>query len=210
MTDPRPTVGSYSDPTKQPIEGDFQIEDKRKKVNSPAKVMSEGIQGDIRKSVDENEKPAEKAMDYEEMLSDNDITVAKARHIVDSILSQGYYQESYRITSKASVTLRTRQQNDYVRYLQALENRNPKFMDEQNDIMTRYFLAASLVAFKGEEFENIVPTATNKLEVDKAFFKRLEWVNNAPERLVVLLATKVNQFDRMIQLVMTEGVVENF
>lgn len=210
MTEPRPTVGSYSAPTKQPVEGDFQIEDKRKKVNTPAKSMSEGIQGDIRKSVEENEKPAEKALGYEEMLADNDIEVEKARHIVDSILSQGHYQEAYRITSDTSLTLRTRQQSDYMRYLQALEDSNPRFIDEQNDLQMRYFLAASLVSFKGIEYSNIVPTATNKIECDEAFYKRLEWVNNAPERVVHLMATKLNKFDRMVQLVMTEGVVENF
>jgi len=171
--------------------------------------MHEGIQEDLRQDVEGTQDTAEKAQSYEDILAENDIEKSHAQSIVDAMLTQGYYEETVPVTKTTTVTLRTRAYEDYQRYLRGLELINPRFVEEQQEIMGRYFLAASLVAFKGEVFVHTEPTATPK-EREDAFDTRMAWLSSQSERLVNLLISKLSKFDRTIQVVMSEGVVENF
>jgi hypothetical protein len=76
--------------------------------------------------------------------------------------------------------------------------------------MQRYYLAASLVAFKGQTFTHPEVSKSKPEVVEQAFQDRLEWIEKQGEALIFLLAQKLSKFDRVIQVVMSEGVVENF
>lgn len=205
--DTKPIIGSYKNP-QTPEE--FVIEDKRKQVETPTLAMSTGIQEELKQGAKRSESKETKAKTYKEILSDRDVSLDKARSIVDDMLTKGYYEEIIPITKNVTVTLRTRAHGDYIRYLRALEFIAPKFMDEQNEIQQRYFLAASIVAFKGDTFEHPEISKNNSKEVEDAFDVRLKWVEKLPERVVFLLLNKLSSFDQMIADVMSEGVVENF
>lgn len=207
MSSPAPVIGSYRKPAttgeaRTDASPEPQVVDNRPKVESPSRSLTEGLQEDLKSSIDRTKDAAEKAKTYAEILSERDIPLAKAHAIVDAMLEKGFYDETLEITKSTSVTFRTRTHSDYIRYLRAVEVYNPKFVEEQQEIQIRYFLAASLVAFKGQTFTHP--------EADKLFDSKLEWLEKQPERLVSLLAVKLNKFDQKIQLVMSEGIVENF
>jgi hypothetical protein len=199
-------IGSYKDPKARAT----QIEDKRSPDATPAKSLVEGVTNEMQRDVDEAKEPLEKAKSYEEILEENDISRSKATAIVDDLLTKGFYEEDIAITSTAYVTLRTRSHSDYRRYLRALEVNAPRYADEQNEIQMRYFIAASLVHFKGRGFEHPEQKIGNERAVETAFGERLSWIETQPERVIGLIALKLHKFDRMIQVVMSEGVIENF
>lgn len=208
----KPLIGSYSDPNPNAAEDKTptpKIVDKRDKVDTPATKMHEGIQEELKQDVKQEQDGIEKAKSYVEILAENDIEKTKAQAIVDAIITDGFWEEALQVTKSTTVTLRTRGYEDYKRYLRALEFINPKYVEEQNEIQIRYFLAASLVVFKGEAFEHPVANASEK-EREEAFDVRMEWISNQSERIINLLASKLSKFDRVVQLVMSEGVVENF
>lgn len=182
---------------------------KNPKELTPAQNLVEGVQGEIKDSMDAAAPVTELAQSYETVLASKKITIAKAHSIVDSMLEKGFYEEVMPVTKAVTVTFRTRTHNDYIRYLRALEMFNPKFAEEQAELQLRYFLAASLVAFKGVVLKH-VPANADPDAVASAFDSRLEWIEKQPERVINLLATKLSKFDDMIHTVMSEGVVENF
>jgi hypothetical protein len=198
-------IGSYTNPK----EKNTPIEDKRTQDNTPAKTLVEGVTSEMEKDVAEGKDTIEKSKNYRDILIENDIPSVKAASIVDDLLCKGYYEEEIPLTNSTFVTFRTRSHSDYRRYLRALEITNPRYADEQQEIMTRYFIAASLVSFKGKIFDH--PEAkVGDPSVEAAFEQRLAWIEKQPEPLVTLLAVKLHKFDRTVQVVMSEGVVENF
>ena len=203
----RPSViGSYKDPRGRTA----PVEDKRAPDTTPARAIVDSVADEMQRDVTETKESVEKAKTYEEILKENDISLSKATAIVDDLLTKGYYEEDIPVTSNSYVTLRTRAHSDYRRYLRALEVNSPRYADEQNEIQMRYFIAASLVNFKGQSFEHPEQKIGNESAVEAAFAARLQWIERQPERLITLIALKLHKFDRMIQVVISEGVIENF
>jgi len=200
-----PGFGAYGDPSKKsPV-----IAESKPTPNTAAVAMTDGLQEEIRKDVEDIKETAEKAKSYEQILEEAEVSLDKARVIVDDLLTKGYYEEDVPVTKSSFVTFRTRTHSDYRRYLRAIEMINPKYIDEQQEIQLRYFLAASLVSFKGHAFEHPRPNSSDSA-VEKAFDARLEWITSQPDTVINLLAIKLSKFDRMVKIVMSEGVVENF
>jgi len=207
-----PRIGSYSKPgaaPQTPSTGTQPITEVKKPQETPAKSLVDGAQEEMRRDVSEGKDAAERAKSYDEILSDNDISKSKASAIVDDLLTKGFYQEDIQLTSTAYLTLRTRTHADYRRYLRQVEIDSPRYIDEQHEIQMRYFVAASLVAFKGQEFAHPTHRAS-ATEVEELFKKRLDFIEQLPERVVALISSKLAKFDRVVQIVMSEGVVENF
>lgn len=200
-------IGSYTPPEKE-VPG--AKEEEQEARPSPAKSMAQGIQEDLSNDVKANEDTVEKSKSYEEILEGADISLDEAKAIVDDMLTLGYYTERVPVTKSISVGFRTRVHADYLRLHNALEALNPKFEEEQNEIMLRYCLAGSLARFKDVEFDFPDREKASHESLTKAFDVRLDWIEKQPERLIALLATKLNTFDSKIALVMSEGVIENF
>jgi hypothetical protein len=205
----RPVIGSYSDPDGESPQ-EIKVEDKRKKKETPTSSMAEGITANMRKDLKDAEAVQEKVKDYREILKEAEISEQDASVIVDDMLTKGFYEETYKITKKTSVTFRTRAYSDYIKYTRALEVYNPKYVQEQQEIMARYFLAASLVSYKGITFEHPEDKSDESEEARKAFNDRLSWVTAQPQHLVDVLIRTLRKFDHKVQTVMSEGVIENF
>lgn len=200
-----PVIGSYKKPQVPEQEPDLEIVDKRQKVETPTTSLSTGVQEDLKESIDRTKQGIEKSKSYEEILSEHGITIQKAHTVVDAMLEKGFYEEPVAITKSVVSTFRTRAHADYVRYLRALEVYNPKYVEEQQEIQIRYFLAASLVSFKGTAF-----VQGQNEDAEKFFDRKLEWIHAQAEPVIRLLANKLSKFDQQIQTIMSEGVVENF
>jgi hypothetical protein len=215
MADQAPIIGSFRNPEAKSgvVESpDPAIVERKKTEATPTKSMSEGIQEDLQQGVDETKAQAKKAQSYEEILAEASIQVSEAHSIVDDLLTNGFYEETLQVTKNVSVTFRTRSHKDFLRYTRALEILNPRFVEEQQEISIRYFLAASLAGFKGEKFKHptALPNNENEKEVEDAFSERLDWVERQSERIINLLAQKLHVFDTKIATVTREGVIENF
>lgn len=196
-----PVIGSYR------REASEEVKKTAPAAPQPSSALSEGIQEDLKDTLDKNKAGAEKAKTYEEILAENNITREKAHLVVDALLEKGYYEETYQIklptSSTVTVTLRTRTQADYIRFLHALEANAPRYVEEQRELQARYYLVASLISFRGQTFPGDTTEKT-------AFESKMDWLEKQPERIVALLTNRLAAFDREINIIMNEGAVENF
>ncbi len=204
-----PSIGSYQRTGKNvPVP---EIVDRRQKVETPASVLSEGIQEDLKDSIEKTEVTAEKVKSYEEILAEKEIPLDKAHAVIDAMLEKGYYEETIPLklpaSSPVTVTFRTRSHADYLRFLRALEAYAPKYMEEQRELQMRYFLAASIRQFRGHTFRSEPRSNEDQTTL---FEERLDWIEKQPERVIHLLASKLALFDMQVQAIMSEGAVENF
>lgn len=150
--------------------------------------------------------------DYAKFLKDHDISEDKAEEIVDNILMRGFHEETYPLTKKSAVVLRTRAHRDTLRLHQALQIRQPVYQDVANEIVIRYNMAASLAAITGpaeKRFEFAGDETTDEAAI-KLFDERMRYIERMPGALFAKLSMKLSQFDRMVMAVMREGVTENF
>lgn len=192
-------IGAYTAPSEQTA----------KTPTTPAGAVAAGIENDLQDDIKENQGREQKNKSYTEILKDNNILVNDAQAIVDDLMTKGYYSEDIQVTKRITVTFRTRSHNDYLRYNTALQILNPRFKQEEEELAIRYCLAGSICRFDKTNFEHPVPK-TEDAEVQRMFDARLDWIEKQPERLIALLAVKLNKFDQRIMVVMSEGVAENF
>lgn len=142
------------------------------------------------------EMDAVPALTYEERLKAQGITMEEALVIVDALMSKGVYKRKYSVTKKHMVEFKTRSMEDQSRYVKDLEDDRPMYAATSNAMISRHNLSASLVAFKGTEFE----------DYEHAF----KFVVRLPEQVFRILIEKLRKFDILIMTVMDEGALENF
>lgn len=201
------SIGNFQDP--DAVTTESADNSSKGKPSTPNRSVVEGIQHSLKKSVSQQQNTVEKATSWKERLREKDISLDKAHTMIDDLITKGFYEESFPITSRISVTFRSRTQYDFQRYLRALEVINPRFNDELHELASRYFLAASLAHFGTTSFD-FPDIKESRARVDAAFEKRMDWVESQPGHLVILLTQKLNAFDEMLATVFSEGVIENF
>lgn len=137
---------------------------------------------------------------YLQRLKDNDIPVSLALSIFDAVMSKGYYEEYVKIRDVRAV-FRTRSYDDHLRLQTALEATRPTLVMTQEDIVTRYNLAASLYEWRGTTYAH-----TN----DDDFDKVMKVVKALPGPVYSVLAQKLAEFDQKILVVFSAGATETF
>lgn len=147
--------------------------------------------------------------DYRKFLEKNKISVDHAAQIVDNMLMQGFHEETYQLTSRFSVTFRTREKRDSIRLQTAIQVQQPSFQIVYDDIVARYNLAASLSQFGDTAFSFPKPGADAE-ETGGAFEERMRFVEGLADPVFDKLRTKLVKFDQLLIMVMREGVTENF
>lgn len=162
--------------------------------------MSEEEMAEAVDSLDEDIDSLEGApeLTYKDKVAKHGISPEKAEEIIDSMIVDGYYEETYALTKKYTVTFRTRTLEDQNRIMERIEVLKPNFPSTLSNLVAQYNVASSLVHFKGINF----------LEME--FKARLDWVRKCPDGVVRALAMRLNKFDAMITDVMGEGAIENF
>lgn len=146
-------------------------------------------------------KPKSRAELYEERLKDVGLTKDKAAEILDALLTQLYYQEEVSITSKVSVTLRTRTSGVLKRLNKGLQAVRPEYDGVFYGIVNTYNLASSLAAY-GEY--------TLAIDTDDGFASAVNFVESLPGPLFELLITKLQTFDNKVRIALSEGSLEAF
>lgn len=137
---------------------------------------------------------------YQKRLEEAKLPLATARHIFDQVLTHGFYEETV-VIGPVRATLRTRVYDDTLRLQRALEMEKPQLMMSQEELVTRYNLAASLYVWNGKP----VPHDT-----DADFEKALKLVRGMPSPLFSVVARELFKFDQKIMLAFSEGAVESF
>jgi len=135
---------------------------------------------------------------YLERLKKHNLTIDRAKEIVDAILFKGEYQETFQVTRAHTVTFKSRMFSDQERALRALEQMSPQYPATMAAVVSKNNIASSLVRFAGKDFTRM------------AFRDKSEYVERLPESLVRLLAIKLGKFDQVIMDIMDDGVIENF
>ena len=109
----------------------------------PAAAIDPGIS---EKAFEEALAAAAKApeLTYEDRLSKVGVTLEKAQSIVDAILTRNTYDETYPLTSKISVTFRTRLVSNNDALFTSLEDKRPGYTITLSNHITKHNLAASL------------------------------------------------------------------
>jgi hypothetical protein len=150
--------------------------------------------------------------DYAAFLKEQQIEESKAAEIVDDLITKGYHEETYPLTARSSVVLRTREHLDTLRLHAALQAQQPVYNDVANEIVIRYNVAASLAAILGPNEKRFTfPTGKeDEAEASKLFDERMRYVERMPGVFFAKISVKLAEFDRLVLAVMREGVAEHF
>jgi hypothetical protein len=142
--------------------------------------------------------PAEK---YRERLKGMKIDLKEAEGIYDAVLSKGYYEEYVRLRGNRRAVFRTRAYEDHLRLQTVLEMQKPQLAISQDELITRYNLAASLFEWDGKPLKH---------DTDEDFDALLLLLRRLPGPLFSVLARELSKFDTKIMAVFDEGADENF
>ncbi len=152
----------------------------------------------------------ERAQNYNEGLVAADITSSNARTIVDAMLEKGAYEEDFRIAGKLTITLRSRDYGDVQRTMRFLESENPTFVQNINDFISRYNLAASLKRYNTDVFDFPDRRKFSVNDVEAAFDKRLEYLTGIPTSVLDRMMQCLVAFDIKVAASLAEGAPEDF
>lgn len=123
-----------------------------------------------------------------------------AAAIYDAIIEKGYYEEFVTI-GKHKAIFRTRVYDDSLRLQTALEATRPTLVLTQEDMITRYNLAASLYAWKN---------TTYKHDTDEDFDTVMDMVKKLPAPVYSLMVQRLAEFDHKIMTIFSDGATETF
>jgi len=162
-------------------------------------------------SAEEEGRQKTKAEQYQEGLKVEGISVEDARIILDKVLFEGSYSESFKIGGRMPVTLRTRMYKDSQRILRYLESEAPTTPMHVSDLVARFNVAASIQKYGDTVFTFPVESDSVKpMDVENAFHERLDFLMNLPVQIVNILINLTGKFDQKIQAVFAEGAPEDF
>lgn len=148
----------------------------------------------------ENEAKLSPSEKYAKRLADGKLSLTGARAIFDGVMTDGYYEEVVAL-GPVRATLRTRMYEDTLRLQRVLELEKPQLLMSQEELVTRYNLAASLYSWQGKAIAH---------ETEADFEKALKLVRNMPAPIFTLLARELFKFDQKILLAFGDGAVESF
>lgn len=197
MVDPnsRPRIGDFrSKPDNAPRKTEAAEE------KSPEAAPSAAAEEPADPTADKPEEELTPKERYARRLKDAGIMLHIAQTIFDAVVSKGYYEEYVKIGSSRA-TLRTRLYDDHLRLQTALEAVRPGLVLTQEDMITRYNLAASLYEWQGVALKHTT---------DDDFDAIMEKVKRLPAPIYSLLVQRLSEFDRKVMLVFSEGATDSF
>lgn len=140
---------------------------------------------------------------YIESLKEFKLNPDQAAEIVDSLITAGFYEESFQLNKKVTVKFRTRSQDATNRIDRALAETKPEFNSSVMGILARYNLASSLVQYGKFTYK--------PYEDDAEFNKTLKFVERLPQPVFQLLIGELSKFDNKLQTVSNSAaVITNF
>jgi len=179
-------------------------------VNTPEDVKTEE-QKDIEKAVEDIGKSLARTP-KESWLLDlevNKISSSEAASVLDTLLSRGLYEETYRY-GKLVFKLRTRTAADADRLIEMLQEFDPKTVLIMQHLISRINLASSLSTYGDNNFSFTQPTDSNRAVLDAEFNDRYQFISNLPQITFHALTQVLEKFDKKVALSSDIRGLENF
>ena len=144
-----------------------------------------------------------------EELEYEDLSTAEAAKILDAVITNGMYEESYKMGSIV-VKVRTRTTSDADRVIEAIQDFKPETSGTLSHLIARMNLAASISQF-GENRFNFTPANDGNQEVlEQEFSERYNHLSKLPAQIFFSLTQVLERFDRRVQLACDPRAIENF
>lgn len=147
---------------------------------------------------------------YAERLAYIKVTMDEAMSIVDEIVTEDCYKETFNLSKKQTVTIVTRKghYNDYM--IEALRKKVP--LEDPvgySQLSSKLQLAGALFAYGNDKFEPLDSALTDDL-YEANVKKRMGFVNELAGPVYLALISRVANFDIKVATVLSEGYEENF
>ena len=157
---------------------------------------------------DQKEETKEKEPTYAERLAAANISVTHAREVMDDVLFNQEYTETFNWRDNFQVVLHTREYRDTMRLMRVMEAENPTWQMHINDIIARYNVCASLQQYGDTTFTPLTEKTPKAIEED--FEERLQFIFGLPEIAVNKLIDLVARFDKKVAIIFSEGSIQDF
>jgi len=142
-------------------------------------------------------------LEYEDMTTDS------AAKILDAVITNGMYEESYKMGSMV-VKVRTRTTSDADRVIEAIQDFKPETSGTLSHLIARMNLAAS-ISQVGEKKFNFTPANDGNQDIlEKEFSERYNYISKLPAQIFFSLTQVLERFDRRVQLSCDPRAIENF
>jgi len=146
---------------------------------------------------------------WKEELELDGVTPEDAAKILDAVITNGMYEETYRM-GKLVVKMRTRNTSDADRVIEAIQDFKPETNGTLSHLIARMNLAASISTFGEKEFNFTTPNDGNRDQLEVEFTERYNFLSNIPSQLFFSLTQVLEKFDRRVQLACDPRAIENF
>ena len=146
---------------------------------------------------------------WEEELEFEDMTQEEAAKILDGIITNGMYEESYRMGNLV-VRLRTRTTSDADRVVESIQDFKPETSGTLSHLIARMNVAASISQFGDRKFNFSPATDGNQDLLEEEFTERYRFITRIPAQIFFSLTQVLERFDRRVQLACDPRAIENF
>lgn len=141
--------------------------------------------------------------------SDNNLDLKDAARILDTVMTNGFYEETYRMAGRV-FRIRTRTTVDGDRLIEMLREIQPRTDAEIAHLASRINLASCLASFADKTFPHTYPSDDNRAELDLEWKDRWDFISSLPQPVFIALAQTMNRFDTKVRLACDARALENF
>lgn len=142
-------------------------------------------------------------LEYENMSQD------AAAKILDAVITNGMYEESYKMGSMV-VRVRTRTTSDADRVIESIQDFKPETSGTLSHLIARMNLAASISQFGDKKFNFSPANDGNQDLLEQEFSERYNFLSKLPAQIFFSLTQVLERFDRRVQLACDPRAIENF
>lgn len=142
-------------------------------------------------------------LEYENMSQD------AAAKILDAVITNGMYEESYKMGSLV-VRVRTRTTSDADRVIESIQDFKPETSGTLSHLIARMNLAASISQFGEKKFNFSPANDGNQDLLEQEFSERYNFISKLPAQIFFSLTQVLERFDRRVQLACDPRAIENF
>ena len=137
------------------------------------------------------------------------LSMSDAAQILDSVMSRGFYEESYRIAGQV-FKLRTRTTVDGDRLIEMLRELRPDSNAVLTHLIARINLASSLSSFGTQTYSHTYPADDNRDILDAEWKIRWNATSALPQPIFLALTQTLQAFDEKVSLACDARALENF
>ena len=144
-----------------------------------------------------------------EELEYEELSTTEAAKILDAVITNGMYEESYKMGSMV-VRVRTRTTSDADRVIEAIQDFKPETSGTLSHLIARMNLAASISQFGEKKFNFSPANDGNQDLLEQEFTERYNYLSKLPAQIFFSLTQVLERFDRRVQLACDPRAIENF